>query len=301
MRAALSLLVYLIVVFLGGAVLAPCLWWSAQWGAGHWPAMSRLAANPFHRFLDRSLLGLAVLGVWPLARSAGMANWADLGFVKHKQAPLDFLRGFALGWASLAWVALLAVVCHARIWIPSHSSAGIGRHLLNATVSALLVAILEELLFRGALFGLLRKSMPWPAALAVSSAIYSLAHFIGSAELPGPVHWDSGLVLLGEMFRQSPPLIPSFFTLFVVGAILALAYQRSGALYLSIGLHAGWIFWLKSYRLLLQQTGPGQPFWGSDNLIDGWVSLLVLIVVFVLVALRARPSHLARQKASAHS
>ena len=165
-------------------------------------------------------------------------------------------------------------------------AADLGPRLLEATLAALIVAVLEEVMFRGALFGLLRKAMPWPVALALSSAIYSLAHFIGKAPTTQPVQWYSGLALLRETCRQPPPLVPAFFTLLVAGAILALAYQRTGALYFSMGLHAGRIFWLKSCRLLLHQTGGSQAFWGSDNLIDGWAALLILLVVFCLLARR---------------
>jgi membrane protease YdiL (CAAX protease family) len=286
MRPILSLLVYFVAVFLGGALLAPWLYWFAQWAAGHWPPLAGLAANPFHRFLGRSLLGLALLGLWPLLRSAGMAGWRELGFVKQKHPWAGLLRGFVVGWVSLACVVLLALVCGARVFVPSPSAAQLGRSLLNAALAAVIVAVLEEMMFRGALFGLLRRAMPWPAALAVSSAIYSLAHFMAKAGTAEPVQWFSGLTLLREMCRQSPPLVPAFFTLFVAGAILALAYQRSGALFFSIGLHAGWVFWLKSYRLFFQPSGLAQAFWGSDNLIDGWVSLLVLLAVLGLVAMR---------------
>jgi membrane protease YdiL (CAAX protease family) len=145
------------------------------------------------------------------------------------------------------------------------------------------VAILEELVFRGALFGLLRQSMPWPAALVVSSAIYSAVHFIQKGETALPVRWDSGLALLWEMLRHPPPLVPAFFTLFVAGSILALCYQRTGALYFSIGLHAGWIFWLKAYGFLSHPSGAHSSFWGADNLIDGWLSCIVLVILLVLI------------------
>jgi uncharacterized protein len=286
MRPILSLPVYLVVVFLGGALLAPWLYWLAQWAAGHFPPLARLAANPFHRFVGRSLLGLAVLGLWPLLRSAGMGSWRDLGIVKQKRGGVELLRGFALGWASLAGAALLACLCGARVLTAPASAAELGGQLLNATLAAMLVAVLEEIMFRGALFGLLRKAMPWPGALALSSAVYALAHFIAKAETGLPVRWSSGLKLLGEMVSLHPPLVPAFFTLFVAGAILALAYQRSGALFFSIGLHAGWIFWLKACRLLFRQSGPERAWWGSDNLIDGWMSLLILIFVLCLVARR---------------
>ena len=284
MRPVRSLLVYFAVVFAGGALLAPWLYGLAQWAAGQWPACAGLAAKPFHRFLDRSLLGLAVICLWPLLRCGGVRSWSSLGFAREGRPALQLLRGFSVGWASLAAAALLAVFGGACSLTLTHSAAEIARKLLNAAFVAVVVAVLEETLFRGALFGLLRRAVPWPAALAVSSAVYSGVHFMQTAQSALPVRWDSGLALLWEMICHPPPLIPAFLTLFVAGAALALAYQRSGALYYSIGLHAGWIFWLKCYRYLLHPAGPAQSFWGGDNVIDGWLSLIIMAAVLGFVA-----------------
>jgi len=289
MRLPRSLLVYFAVVFAGGALLAPWLYWLAQWAAVHWPACAGVAGHPFHRFLDRSLLGLALICLWPLLRCGGMRSWSSLGFPSQGRPALQALRGFSLGWASLAAAALLAWFGGARSPTLPHSAADLSRHLFNAAFTAVVVAILEEMVFRGALFGLMRQSMPWPAALGLSSAIYSSVHFIRTTQAALPVQWYSGLALLWEMICHPPPFIPAFFTLFVAGAALALAYQRSGALYFSIGLHAGWIFWLQSYRFLFHPNGPGQSFWGGDNLIDGWLSLIILTAVFGIVA-RKKPN-----------
>ncbi len=284
MRPIRSLLIYFAVVFLGGALLAPWLYDLTQWAAGHWPALSGLAAKPFHRFLDRSLLGLALLCLWPLMRSGGLRSWRELGFVPKGRPVRQMLGGFALGWASLATVALLAFACGAHAFVLTHSAAEVSRYLLGATLTAVLVATLEELVFRGALFGLLRQAMPWPAALVISSAVYSAVHFIKTGQTALPIQWHSGLALLWEMFRHPPPLVPAFFTLFVVGSMLALSYQRTGALYFSIGLHAGWIFWLRAYGFLSRSSGAHPLFWGTDNLIDGWLSFIILMVLFVLIA-----------------
>lgn len=284
MRPIRWLLLYLAVVFLGGALLAPWLYWGAQWTARHWPALSGLGAIPFHRFLDRSLLGLALLCLWPLLHGGGLRSWQELGFARRDRPGWHILRGFALGWASLAVVALLAVICGQRALVTNHSTTEVFQHLFNAMWAAIVVALLEELVFRGALFGLLRQSMPWPAALVLSSAVYAAVHFIQKTELGLPVEWNSGLALLGRMLRHPPPLIPAFLTLLMAGSILALTYQRTGALYFPIGLHAGWIFWLKSYRFLFQQSAPLQSFWGTDNLIDGWLSFIVLAMIFGLLA-----------------
>jgi uncharacterized protein len=145
----------------------------------------------------------------------------------------------------------------ARFHPATHSAAEVFRHLINATWAAVVVAILEELVFRGALFGLLRQAMPWPAALIREQrGLFRRPLHQNRPKSPLPVQWYSGLALLWRnavviLLR----LIPAFFTLFVAGSILALSYQRTGALYFSIGLHAGWIFWLKSYRFLFHPSG----------------------------------------------
>jgi membrane protease YdiL (CAAX protease family) len=164
--------------------------------------------------------------------------------------------------------------------------------LLGAAVTAIVVALMEELIFRGALFGILRKTLVWPAALAVSSAVYAAVHFLQKPPAAPPtVDWLSGIRLLPELFRlpaDGSGLAPAFFTLLLAGAILALAYQRTGTLFMSIGLHAGWIFWLTAYRSLTREApGAARWIWGGDKLIDGWLPFFILALV--LAGCVARP------------
>ena len=78
-RPARSLLIYLAAVFLGGALLAPALHAMVTWGGGHWPALQSLAEKPFHRYVSRSILVIAVAGLWPLLRALGVRTWRDAG------------------------------------------------------------------------------------------------------------------------------------------------------------------------------------------------------------------------------
>src|SRR5207247_1073132 len=90
-------------------------------------------------------------------------------------------------------------------------------------------------------------------------------------------------------FFDGKTLVPGFFNLTLAGIILGLAYQRLNHLYFSIGLHAGWIFWLKSYGFLTDPgSGANQWLWGTRKLIDGWLAFAVLIVIW-LVVLRLFP------------
>ena len=78
MRSLRALVIYLVGVFIGGALLAPWLYWLAQIAA---PSFPLLARTPFHRFVDRSLLILALTGLWPLSRALGLNSWRDVGLV----------------------------------------------------------------------------------------------------------------------------------------------------------------------------------------------------------------------------
>src|SRR6185295_13366099 len=73
MRALRALGLYLLAVFIGGALLAPGLYFLAQSFA---EPFSHLANSPFHRFVNRSLLGVALLGLWPLLRALGINSCA---------------------------------------------------------------------------------------------------------------------------------------------------------------------------------------------------------------------------------
>jgi CAAX protease family protein len=302
MRPLRALGLYLVAVFLGGALLAPWLFWLTQSVAQSLP---HLANSPFHRFVNRSLLGVALIGLWPLFRSLGARSWPDVGLVKPGRQWRKLGAGFALGFVSLAIVAAAALGSGARI-LPEHNQH-LPQKFISAALSACVVAVLEEILFRGALFGALRQAMHWVLALTLSSMIYALVHFMESARLDGPVLWYSGLELLPRMLRgfgHWEVLVPGFFNLTLAGALLALAYHRTGNLYFSIGLHAGWIFWLKSYGAITREVpGANTWLWGGGKLIDGWVAFMVLGPLLLLMVRlpwgRSRELSLASAKAPA--
>ena len=288
-RPLRSLVSYLAVVFLGGALVAPWLYGAAQWGGEHVAALRGVAERPFHQYVSRALQGLAVLGLWPLLKGTGLRSWRGIGLGKPDWGELG--GGFALGLLSMALVAAGVLLAGARVM--SLDSARVGQVLLGAGSTAAAVAVLEEAVFRGALFGALRQVQPWRTALAVSSTVYALVHFFERTEYTAPVRWTSGLELLPQMLRgfgEVQTLIPGFLNLFLAGAILGLAYQRTENLYVSIGMHGGWIFWLKSYRAFTRPVAESNPWlWGTHKLIDAWIALPVLLVCLLVLSLAKWP------------
>jgi len=110
MRPLRALLIYTLVVFVGGALLAPWLYQLVHAVAPN----SHLAQNPFHRYVDRALLGLALIGIWPLLRGLGATSWRETGFVKPSGQWKRLGAGFALGFGSLACVAAIVLAAHGR-------------------------------------------------------------------------------------------------------------------------------------------------------------------------------------------
>jgi hypothetical protein len=290
MRPIRSLTVFVAVVFLGGGVLAPWLYWLAQ-ALSH--VLPTLAQNPFHRFVNRSLLGVALMGLWPFLRSVGLKSACDVGLIRPAGQWGRLAGGFALGFGSLACVALLALAAHARRINGDLAGVELAGRLLSIAGTAAFVGVLEEVLFRGALFGALRRAWHWLFALAVSSAVYAIVHSMESAEMRGPVNWLSGLALLPRMlhgFANWSEVIPGFFSLTLAGMLLGLGYYRTGNLFFSVGLHAGWIFWLQTYGTVTAAVPGGAIwFWGSARLIDGWLAFIALALLLLVVHRLFRP------------
>ncbi|HHY87147.1 MAG TPA: CPBP family intramembrane metalloprotease [Verrucomicrobia bacterium] len=286
MRPLRLLGIYIAVVFLGGALLAPWLYWLVQSMAETFPELAR---EPFHRYVNRSLLALALIGLFPLLKALGATSPRDIGLTRPSGQWKNLMGGFLLGFLSLALLAGAALMFGPRDFRDEIEPVRLVRRLGNAALTAVVVSVLEEILFRGALFGSLRKVFHWVLALVLSSMIYALVHFMESARATGPIEWYSGLQLLPQMLRGFGVLdavIPGFFNLTAAGMLLGLAYQRTGTLYFPIGLHAGWIFWLKSYGLLTSgPRGVHDLWWGTAKLINGWAALPVLAAVLLAFSL----------------
>jgi hypothetical protein len=283
MRPLWALVIYVVAVFIGGALLAPWLYWLAQAFAHTFP---HIAAAPFHRFVDRSLLFFALAGLWPLLRALEMTSWNEIGLVRPHGQFKKLIGGLLVGFVSLTVVAGMAIASNNRVFKHITTVQEVAAAVFAAIATAVIVAVLEEILFRGGVFGGLRKIFYWPFALIISSVIYSLVHFLQKADLAGAVTWNSGLFLLPRMAGGLADLYtfaPAFLNLTLAGALLGLAYQRSGNLYFSIGLHAGWIFCLKTYGAFTADVPRTATwFWGTGKMIDGWLAFVVLVVTLAI-------------------
>lgn len=272
---------YFAATILFGAVVAPLLFWVAQWLAGH-GILPGLARFEFESFFHRALLLGALLFLWPLLRWLGIRSRHDLGLVPNRHWARDAGIGFL--------ISALPVLCCAGVLLfqdvytmrPSVAWNKVG----SVALAAAAVPFIEETLFRGLFLGiLLRGNRPLPAAL-LSAGIFSIVHFLKAPDqTTTSVAWTSGFISLAHSFDQftKPMLVlAGFTTLFLIGLILADARLRTRSLWLPIGLHAGWIFASGAFTKIAHREILALP-WLGKNLLIGIVPLGVCLVSWLLL------------------
>jgi membrane protease YdiL (CAAX protease family) len=161
-----------------------------------------------------------------------------------------------------------------------------GALLQRSFIPAIGASVLEEWVFRGLILGLwLRFTRPLAACVG-TSVFFAFLHFLAPKQgsfIGRPRSPAAGFELLEKILAQfaNPQFfMTEFVTLFCIGMILAWARLRTGALWFSIGLHAGWIAAFKGFSMLhLTNPASGLYPWGvGDSLKSGLVPLLALAV-----------------------
>jgi uncharacterized protein len=282
MRALAILIGSFALILLGSALLAPWLFWLAQPFAAFLP--DKAVHGPFHQYVIRSMLVCAVIALF-IIRYYAFNSWQQLGLRPPRDHWREFLVGFLWTLLLLLLLAAIVVIAGGRSLSGGLTVGKLAARLPTAVMTALVVAFLEELLFRGALFGALRQAWSMPAALLVSSMIYAIVHFPHRTEGLADVTWSTGFAVLPHMlggFIDLDHIMPGFLFLTAAGMIFALAYHRTGTLYASMGLHAGAIVVIKLYGSATKPAGVDPSLWGTDKLTDGWLPLLYILVLLVV-------------------
>ena len=284
MKDIAKIFAYLVSVIVLGALLAPPLYWGAQWLAGH-GVLPVLAEFKFQKFFNRAAMIAAIALLWPTVRWLRVGGWRDLGLEPDARWGRHLLVGFAvaaLGVGAMAFAYVHFGVYRFRADLPW------GKLPLLA-LSAATVAILEEALFRGGILGLVRRSLSPYAALFWVSTLFAIVHFLKPDESfdPGEITWLSGFVLMPHAFHQfaePQTLLAGFTTLFMLGWLCGDARLRTRSLWMSIGLHAGVVFVKMSFAVLSKRRETHLPWIGRELQI-GLVPVGILFLGWLAVVL----------------
>jgi uncharacterized protein len=282
MKDVAKLAAYFVAIVIIGALLAPLLFWSAQSLAAH-GVFPSLAKYDFETFFHRAALIAAALLLWPLLCISHVRRMSDLGLAPNPRWGRDLCAGALLSVIPLLCCGALLIAFHVYSFRHVFAWSRFGK-VLAASIA---VPFIEEWFFRGIVLGvLLRTGRKYMSILAVS-ALFAAVHFLKAPEqTTAVVTWNSGLNSIAHSLGRvgDPMMVASaFVTLFFIGCILADARVLTRSLWLSIGLHAGWIFGSGTFSLLARRQALALP-WLGKNLLVGIIPLGV--ATFTWIAMR---------------
>ncbi len=248
-----------------------------------------IALEP-QRVMGRMAQAFILLGIWPLLGWLRLGNRAALGY---DVPPRSLGRALVLGWlvGVLILLALVAMLILLGVRVPEarpDTLPAITGKAVQALVGGLMIGVLEETFFRGALYTAIRQREGLSAALIWSSLLYAVLHFMRPAELPPGATLDG----MGAFWMFTHAFIDLFqwrnldsiVSLFLVGVLLALVRERRGQIGWCIGLHAGWVFVIQVTRKLTDgNAASGLAFLVGDY--DGIIGWLAAVWIGALAAL----------------
>ena len=295
------LLIFLLLALALTCIISPWMALGADWTVARWPGLLEDRV-PFGRIFNRAFMISGIMLFLVGHRYLIPTELKSLLAVKATTARRAFLTGCALALASMA--LLLAAMTIADVYTPFFRLS-LGRSLsriASALASGVLVGFMEEVFFRGMLFlGLFQLGRPL-RAYVLANLFYSALHFVK----PGEDYFLDGMDFLAgfrhlittfQPFLEPQTILPGFIGLFLIGIVLSYALARTGNLYLSIGLHAGWIIALKTVRVFgnYSREDLGWLFGASDpKIVSGvaaWIG--ILLVSAAILRLTRRGSRLA--------
>lgn len=261
-----------------GAVLAPTLYWLVR------STVPAFAHVDFESFFHRALLIAAILLLWPLLRLLRVRRLRDLELEPNDH----WLRHLVAGVLIAAIPLLLCSAGIVSLHIYSLRRSLDWSRLVAVLGAAIAAPAIEEAFFRGLILGILLRSSRTILAMFLTSALFSILHFLKAPEHTSlNVTWTSGFNSIAQAFSQfgDPMLVAAgFTTLFLIGWILADARVLTRSLWLSAGLHAGWIAAAGIVSKITRREFLALP-WLGKNLLVGLVPLAVGLLTWLLLRL----------------
>jgi membrane protease YdiL (CAAX protease family) len=233
------------------------------------------------------LLVIAFLLGW---RRLDLGSAADIG-LRHAGWARDLRWGLVIGALGVGAGVTAAMLGGAMVPRLRHDVAKTIGLAAAALLGAVIVGVGEEALFRGVLLRRFTADMGRTGGVLLSTAIYAIVHALrpgGSREVFPTAGIDRTLGLFAPLGEAG--VLPSLVGLFGLGLLLAVARQRTGSLWLPIGIHAAYVAVFRVGRLLLDirrtpvwLIGPGWP-----PLIGGAGGLIALVATAALLAAALR-------------
>jgi membrane protease YdiL (CAAX protease family) len=246
----------------------------------------------FVRVASRSVLIMAIIFFMMLYRKLGFKSWRDIGFsTDKKQFFSDLVKGIAFGLLIMLPVIVGLLITKNRVLDVDLDTSvlNILDQVVTALIAGLIIALIEETLFRGAMLSAIKKHSSVFFAIVVTSLMYASVHFIepNIDYDTNSLHWASGFVLvkdaLSSIFEVNR-IADSFIALFLAGVLLALVRIRSNRIALCMGIHAGWVMAIKTLKSVTDSNWQSEYAFltGSYDKVIGVLAAVIIAASIVL-------------------
>ena len=269
MLALLAFVGALIVAILGGALAAVPVYELA----------SLVVDVPFNKVVSRTTLVSGLL--FSLLYCAYYRGFSPrrLGLTRER-AMRRLGGGLAAGLLVIAVIEASLLLLGVHRWDGRSDVASLSLLLLAGLATGLLVGGIEELIFRGALYGGLSYRTRPAVALSAVSLVYAATHFLRFHELPAnaDTDWLTGVRMIPSALSQfaDPARYDAMLTLFLLGLLLGLTRIITGSILPCIGLHAGVVAAEKVSRHVTDFT-PYSPYAYLVNRYDPYMGDLASV------------------------
>ncbi|MGR9072548.1 MAG: CPBP family intramembrane glutamic endopeptidase [Gammaproteobacteria bacterium] len=203
------------------------------------------------KIISKTTLVLLLFAIIPAMRYLSLSK-EDIGFSGKYVFFKQISQGLTGGVLILAPV--IGLLIYLGLWnfdeFRSWTALNIFLTPIGLLMIAFLVAVPEEIIFRGILQTSLSRKLGLAAGVFLSAFYYAGLHFLKThRKIPlEEIDWTSSFVLIADAFSNLPRAenLSAFIALFCVGVFLSCVRIRlPQSLGICIGLHAGWVFLIK--------------------------------------------------------
>jgi membrane protease YdiL (CAAX protease family) len=245
---------------------------------------------PFPRIFDRTLIVTLFAILLVFGPRLGLFALLRAGFSQPKSGIWHALIGLGLSVTAMSTLFGMAEIAGADI------NAGVlTGSALRYLPAAISVALVEEAFFRAFLLAGAEREIGSFGALLLSSGFYAAVHVIRS---PARFYITGFEPLAGAKTLAtcagrllSVQSAPTTIGLFLLGMVLGQAFVGSRRVYVSLGLHAGFVMGAKSWRLAVRGA---LPRWlvrpGLVPLLDAPAAWVLSVLMFTMLYLWVPPT-----------
>lgn len=276
---------WFVVVYFGAfavaGVVGPLIYAGVQgMGSGaEGSVLEYLQGKPLSDYVDRvRLLAAAASLVW-LISYCGL--WGRFGYFRDRDGLGQFRNFFVLGLFSMGLLFGAQALLLPVEWEVELNLFGWIWLIVGALLGSLVLAWLEESIFRGMVFRMFYTAVRPHLAIVLASLAFAAVHFKDVPFPPGEGGgWYAGLWIA---VQQSISFLftaeaTAFANYFLVGVVLCLVFLRTQSLIPCLALHAGWVAARGVWWEVAEVPGgsAAAAFWGTESVVDGYGALLML-------------------------